>query len=233
MNDRKLVLVFDLDDTLYDETTYVKSGFKAVASLLQQRFELSEKKTYTDLVRELENGRGHIFDSVLNKYSIFSKKLLHECITVYRFHAPEIKLSNSGKNCLKRFKNYPLYIVTDGNKIVQYNKIKALGLDKIVKDYFITHRFGKIHSKPSPYCFNKISEREKVLSSQVVYIGDNVTKDFVGIKPLGFKTIQVLTGQYTDIKRSQEYQADIKINSLDDLTEDFVLKFFNKENKSK
>jgi putative hydrolase of the HAD superfamily len=226
-----LIIVFDLDDTLYDETTYVQSGFRAVSKFLNSRFAVSDKYIYADLIKELENGRGSIFDVVLKRYSIFSKKLLKECITIYRFHLPKISLSDSGKRCLERFKNYTLYIVTDGNKVVQYNKIKALGVDKKVKFYFITHRYGKHHSKPSPYCFDKICKKEKVSPDEVVYIGDNVTKDFVGIKPKGFKTIQVLTGQYTNIKKPKEYQADSRIDSLDDLTEEFMLKFFNKNKR--
>ena len=82
-----------------------------------------------------------------------------------------------------------------------------------------------------PYCFLKICEREKTTPDNVVYIADNVSKDFVGIKPLGFRTIHVLTGQYTNIKKTKEYQADVKVNSLDELTESFILKLFSKNKK--
>jgi putative hydrolase of the HAD superfamily len=217
-----MVLVFDLDDTLYDETTYVKSGFKAVAAFLKEHFQLNEKKTVQELMLELEKGRGSIFDNVLKKHSLFTKKRVQQCITVYRLHKPTIELSASGKKCLERFKKYPLYIVTDGNKIVQHNKIKALKVDKMVKQFFITHRYGVHNAKPSTYCFLKICEREKVDPGQVVYIADNISKDFVGIKPLGFKTIQVLTGQYTSLKKEQKYHAALKINSLDELTEKLI-----------
>lgn len=224
-----MIIVFDLDDTLYDEITYVKSGFQAVAEYLSENFKLSAKNIKEQLVEELKNGRGSIFDSVLKQNSIYSKQLVRKCVVIYHFHIPKIRFSESGKRCLERFKKYPVYIVTDGNKITQYNKIKALGVDKKVKHYYITHRYGIHNAKPSPYCFQKICQREKTTSDQVVYIADNVSKDFVGIKPLGFKTIQVLTGQYTHIKRTKEYQADIKINSLDELTESFIIKLFSKK----
>src|SRR5690349_1160914 len=138
-----MVLVFDLDDTLYDETTYVKSGFKAVAMFLAEKFNLNEDEVYSDFLTEWQQkGRGKIFDNVLHKHNIYSAKLTKTCITVYRFHKPEIELSTEGIACLERFKNYPIYIVTDGNKVAQNNKIKALGLENKVKRYFITHRFG-------------------------------------------------------------------------------------------
>ncbi|MGQ0829626.1 MAG: HAD family hydrolase [Bacteroidota bacterium] len=222
-----MVLIFDLDDTLYDETTYVKSGFKAVAQFLNKQFQLPEKKVFLELMDELKKGRGQIFDTILRKHKLYTKKLAKKCITVYRFHIPSIQLSQSGINCLRRFKKYPIYIVTDGNKIVQYNKIKALGVDKLVKGYYITHRYGIHNAKPSVHCFMKISEREKVSPDKVVYIADNISKDFVGIKARKFKTVQVLTGQYSTIKKPKEYQADIKIKSLNELTEKLASKIFN------
>ena len=217
-----MVLVFDLDDTLYDETTYVKSGFRAVAKFLREHFSVNEIKVFNELMNELKNGRGSIFDTVLKNHSLYSKKLVRKCVTVYRLHKPDIELSSEGKKCLERLKKYPLYIVTDGNKIVQYNKIKALKLDRLVKQYYITHRFGVHNAKPSTYCFMKICEREKVNPDQVVYIADNINKDFVGIKPLGFKTIQVMTGQYTSLKKEKKYHAGLKIKSLDELTDKLI-----------
>ncbi len=217
-----MILVFDLDDTLYDETTFVKSGFKAVANYLKSEYGLSEKVVSDQLEKEFEKGRGEIFDNVLKEHKLYSKSRVQKCVSVYRSHKPSITLSNEGKECLERFKKYTKYIVTDGNKLVQYNKIKALGIENKFKKCFITYRYGRKHSKPSPYCFDLICKIEKVMPSQVVYIGDNVSKDFVGIKPLGFRTIQVMTGQYGHYQRDINYQADYKIQSLDELTENWL-----------
>jgi len=222
-----LILVFDLDDTLYDETTFVKSGFKAVARYLNADFGLSENVINSQLIKEFEKGRGEIFDNVLKEHNLYSKSKVKSCISVYRGHKPAISLSKEGKACIERFKKYSKYIVTDGNKVVQYNKIKALGIETKFKKCFITYRYGRAHSKPSPYCFNLICKKEKVGPSQVVYIGDNVSKDFVGIKPLGFRTIQVMTGQYTHYKKEDKFLADFKIKSLDELTENWLTKKFN------
>jgi len=48
---------------------------------------------------------------------------------------PKITLSKEGKACLKRFKDLPKYLVTDGNKIVQLKKIQALGLEPYLKKH--------------------------------------------------------------------------------------------------
>ena len=214
-----MVLVFDLDDTLYEELTFVKSGFRAVAVYLNEHYSIPLQTGFEFMLGKLSTGRGRIFDDLLLHHGIFKKELVRKCVSIYRLHQPEIELYPEADACLERFRNYPLYIITDGNKVVQNNKIKALGLDKRVKFAYITHRYGIKNAKPSPYCFFKICEREKVTPKEVVYIADNPYKDFLGIKPLGFKTVRVLTGPYREVKISEQYKATISITSLAELTE--------------
>ncbi|MCL6611787.1 MAG: HAD family hydrolase [Peptococcaceae bacterium] len=212
-----MVIVFDLDDTLYEERSFVRSGFKKVANYLYCKHLIPEDESYAYMLKKLEMGRGRVFDDVLIKYNLYSKTEVKKCLFIYRNHKPDIVLFEDADICLKRFEHFSLYIVTDGNKIVQNNKLISLGLYDRVKFCFITHRYGIKNAKPSPYCFLRICERERVNPEEVVYIGDNPYKDFVGIKPLGFKTIRVLRGIFKDIKKSKKYEADINIYSLDEL----------------
>jgi len=217
-----MVLVFDLDDTLYDELTFVRSGFRAVSAFLEAELNFPTETSFQWMIERLAAGRGTIFDDLLRTHGIYSKRLVRKCVSVYRGHRPDIHLSEAAARCLERFRDVPKYIVTDGNKIVQANKIKALGLTEVMKDCFITHRYGIRHAKPSPYCFLKICEQEDVPPQTVVYIADNPEKDFVGIKPLGFKTIRLMQGQHRDLRLPAEYEADRQIMSLDELTEEFL-----------
>lgn len=209
------VFVFDLDDTLYNELDFVKSGFRAVSEFLSRTFKIDEEAVYEKMVQILfEEGRGAVFNSVLHYYNCFTIKCLKKCISVYRMHKPNIKLLPESTEVLQKLKGKPVYIVTDGNKNVQYNKISALGLDDIVTKFYITYRYGRVHSKPSPYCFEKIAQIEQVQFSEMVYIGDNPNKDFVGIKPLGVRTIQIRKGMFQNIILPEEYQAEEKIDNL-------------------
>lgn len=220
-----MVLVFDLDDTLYDEITFVKSGYRAVAKWLNEYHNLEENAVYDYMMEVLQRqGRGAVFDEALIKYGILSKSLVRKCLSIYRHHIPDIHLNEDARDCLERFKHYSKYIVTDGNKIVQANKIKALELHKIsnIKKAFITYRYGLKHSKPSPYCLLKICELEKVSPPEVIYIGDNPNKDFVGIRPLGFRTIRIVQGMFKDVSKNVEFEADMKINSLHELNEEIL-----------
>lgn len=217
-----MVLIFDLDDTLYEELTFVHSGFKAVAEFLSPLLNVSSAQLHSELIKRLEAGRGAIFDDVIKKHDPVSKSLVNQCLTVYRLHQPNIYLYPDAVRCLDRFKKQPLYIVTDGNKIVQANKAKALGVLDRVKKVIITHQYGVHNAKPSVYCFEKIRNLEKTEPQNMVYIGDNPSKDFVGLKPLGYKTVRIMRGNYSHLQPGEAYEADRKIHSLDEITEDFL-----------
>jgi putative hydrolase of the HAD superfamily len=223
-----MIIVFDLDDTLYEEITYVRSGFKAVADYLSMIYKIdTSEKIYAELVQVLQKqGRGKVFDAVLRKYNISNKKNIRKCLSVYRVHHPKISLSKAGRACLERFKNYPKYLVTDGNKVVQSKKIKVLKIDKYFKKMMPTHNYGVQNSKPSNYCFYKILQWEKAKPKDLVYIGDNPKKDFVNLKKDGFKTVRVLTGEHKEVKMPLQYQADFRIHTLDELTLKYLKKMY-------
>lgn len=208
---RVKVVVFDLDDTLYPEIEFVKSGFLAVARAF------GEPLLFEKMCALLEtHGRGKVFDLALESFGLSSKSAIKQALSIYRQHTPKITLPRESQEILEYYqkRHIPLYIVTDGNKLVQANKIKALGLDRYVKKSFITHRYGTIHAKPSPHCFLKIAHNEGVEYGDVVYIGDNCNKDFVGIKKLGFRTIRIKQGMFADVQKPQEYQAEYEIQNL-------------------
>ena len=214
-----MVITFDLDDTLYDELTYVRSGFRAVAIYLAQTYHLDADAVFTVAWQILEaKGRGAVFNDTLAQYGLLTRQRVAQCIAVYRNHTPDIQLFPEAVRALDRFADYPLYLVTDGNKLVQFRKIQALGLTGRFRRLFITRRFGIHREKPATYCFERIAQLERVPFSQIMYVGDNPRKDFVGIKPLGCPTVRVRSGQYQHLDYGPDHEAAVVIDSLDDLT---------------
>ena len=212
-----MILVFDLDDTLYDEASYARSGMRAVAARLHERHGLPRAEVEQKLIARLAQGRSRVFDDVLPALGLRSKTLVRECLSTYRTHTPDIALHRDADACLRRHAGRPLYVVTDGHKGVQQRKVTALGLEARVKRVLITHRFGRHHAKPSPYCFERIREAEGVEASEVVYVGDNPNKDFCGIRPLGYRTVRVVRGMFADVRRGLGDEAEADIATLDDL----------------
>ena len=75
--------------------------------------------------RRLQKGREGVFDDLLREYGIFSKRLVRKCLAVYRGHRPRSPRRPMPGGAWRVSAHYPKYIVTDGNKLVQANKIKA------------------------------------------------------------------------------------------------------------
>ena len=204
------VLIFDLDDTLYPEITYVHSGFSAVARSLKDIYGWDPEDSFTYMQHVLATmGRGNIFNALLESHGVLTRKAVRHCVSLYRYHRPCIKLDNEAEDFLRRLPIKP-YLVTDGHKIVQSKKIDALGLKSFFKKTYITHRYGVCHAKPSPYCFNLIRHSESCDWSDLIYVGDNPAKDFVSLNELGAKTIRILKGAYSNVVAMPDLMLVIK-----------------------
>lgn len=215
-----MILVFDLDDTLFDEMDYVRSGFCQVAVYLSPKINISKQDIYSDLLDILkENGRGYVFDIYLKSLNLFSKKEVKKILRVYRSHKPNIQLEKSIENLLLRLSDLaPLYLVTDGNSIVQNNKIESLGLKRFFKKTFATSSYGINSAKPSLNCFSRIKSMENLTAwSDLVYIGDNPKKDFVNLKKVGAVTIRIHRGPYAELVVPGRFDAEHHLRSLKDL----------------
>ena len=211
------ILIFDLDDTLYPERTFVESGFQAVAAYLQAQRGWPAEDSFAHMKNVLKReGRGAVFNSLLAHHGEIRHYAVVECVRIYRHHVPEIRLAESVRNLLARLAP-PLYLVTDGHKLVQQYKVQALGIEPLFAKVFITHRYGLRHAKPSIYCFDLIRAREGCDWSDMVYVGDNPAKDFINLTPMGVRTVRVLTGEHRLVKAKFGHEASQVIDKLDQL----------------
>ena len=212
-------MIFDLDDTLFEELTFVIGGLNAVAEHASKKWDWPKHECLTELEKIIyQQGRGKVFDTWLELRGEFSQSRVKECVRIYRGHRPSIKLFDSAETTLRAIPpSIPTFIVTDGNKQVQANKVSALALwDRFTK-VFITHRYGLTAAKPSTYCFEIIKNEWGFSWEQMVYIGDNPTKDFVSLKPLGMQTVRVRTGAFRDITVAPHMDAEFSIDRLEEI----------------
>jgi putative hydrolase of the HAD superfamily len=212
-----MIPIFDLDDTLYAERSFVESGFRAVAIWLLDRFGWDPNESVRVMLDTLErHGRGAVFNSLLSSRQVASVGLVHECVRVYRHHSPNISLTKNAEHILSDFIS-PIYLVTDGHKLVQQNKVRALQIEHYFKKIFITHCYGIKHAKPSTYCFNIIRHIESCDWIDMIYVGDNPAKDFVNLTPLGVCTIRVMTGEHKNVIAKPGFEASHTIENLSEL----------------
>jgi FMN phosphatase YigB (HAD superfamily)/predicted ATP-grasp superfamily ATP-dependent carboligase len=173
------VILFDLDDTLYNEKEYVYSGFKAVCN----NFSLF-KDSYSFLKNSFDDKRKP-FDELFKIMKLDDVKLFNEVLKTYQNHKPSIKLDNDTKEMLKLLKSqgFKLGLITDGRVNGQENKIDSLGLERFFDELIITDslagRFGNpLHfRKPNRIAFEIMKNRFNVEYSEMVYVGDNYKKD--------------------------------------------------------
>ena len=175
-------VIFDLDDTLYPEIEYVKSGFKKIA----ERFKMPELEL--ELWQSFERG-GKPIDDVFNARGIINLK--DEALHVYRFQEPDIHLFDGVADMLERLqKTYKIGIITDGRPEGQHAKIDALGLESKVDEIIITDELGGIeYRKPNPAAFILIQKKLGTPFEKMVYVGDNPKKDFQASEMLGMQRI--------------------------------------------
>lgn len=179
-------IIFDMDDTLYGEKEYVRSGYKQIAKLLPQ-VENAEEKLWA-----LFEAKKPAIDELFAQEGIDSAELKQECLKTYRYQIPVIHLYTGVKELLMELKNqgFLLGVITDGRPEGQRAKIKALGLEEMVEHIIVTDELGGVEfRKPNPLAFRKMKEKLGVEYSQMCYIGDNIKKDFIAPEQLGMKSI--------------------------------------------
>ena len=72
-------IIFDLDDTLYPEYEYVKSGFLTVSSLLKEKFGIEDG--YEKLLAAFAHDTKNVFDAVLQEENVaFDDKDISELV---------------------------------------------------------------------------------------------------------------------------------------------------------
>jgi putative hydrolase of the HAD superfamily len=188
-------LVFDLDDTLYDERLYVQSGFAHVARLLGQT-EVEAAAIEAWLTAAFESGiRGDTFERLLRAFPALGKRTsVDALVRDYRAHPPRISLAEGVAALLDALqqRGYRLGLLTDGPAESQGTKVAALSLGKWFEPIVITGLLGPEFAKPAVGAFESIVRRWAIAPAELVYVGDNPEKDFVGPRRLGWRTIRLL-----------------------------------------
>jgi len=212
-------ITFDMDDTLYDEIDYYKSGFMAVAQKVGGDFGL-KTGIVLDCLWQIFNSGNHktTFDAAAEKLGIaFDAEYIKKLVNVLRNHTPDITLPSPSRAVLEELKGrYKLGLITDGYLPAQELKVKALGLEEFFDCIVYTEKLGPEYWKPSPAGFQKLLAELGAVASQCVYIGDNLKKDFLSPNKMGFKTVRIIRKNriHIDPAPCSEAQAHYEIDLI-------------------
>lgn len=179
--DKKLQgVIFDLDDTLYGEKSYVRSGYEKIEEHLKMAGAADELWQY------FTEGKPAIDELVL-QHGLNNKD---ELLDIYRNQMPSISLYEGVAELIKELqtRGIKVGIITDGRVEGQQNKLKALGLENI--ETIITDSLGGIQfRKPNDISYRILQNRWRIPFGSMVYVGDNPAKDFYAPKQLGMRSL--------------------------------------------
>ncbi len=203
------IFVFDLDDTLYSERDFEKSGIEFVYNNFNiKHIELKA------ILNNRENWIEQIIDGSNNQIT------LQMVLDIYRNHFPTIQLYKDAKVFLEKLlsQGNEMSLITDGRSITQRNKLRALGIESYFKNIIISEEINS--EKPSEYNFRMVMNKKN--ADTYIYIADNPNKDFITPNKLGWTSICLLDrGQNVhkqNFNISSEYLPLFLINSFEEIT---------------
>ncbi|MBP7053817.1 MAG: HAD family hydrolase [Phycisphaerae bacterium] len=188
-------VIFDLDDTLYDEIDFCRSGFRAVAQHITTLSDSHSADGVFDTIwaRFIAGDRSTTFNAALDQLGIpADPSLIDRLVRIYRTHIPALTVPEDSRSVLDQLKDrYTLALLTDGYLPTQRLKVQALGIERCFRAIVYTEELGREHWKPSPLGFQRLLEILHARPAESAYIADNETKDFIAPNHLGMTTIQV------------------------------------------
>jgi putative hydrolase of the HAD superfamily len=218
---KDVILAFDLDDTLYKEWDFVRSGWMAVAKYVA---DLNRGQIEASELFDIMQNANDAFDALsdyLSEKDLVSISV-QDMLNIYRSHIPTISLDSCTENVLNRLLQlgYTIAIITDGRSVTQHNKIDALRLDRYTDIVIVSEDIGYDKNTPEP--FKRLNSYFGNMA-RYVYIGDNPAKDFRYPNLMGWRTIMLKDNRGINIHTQStdclpdEFKAQQTINSIKQL----------------
>ncbi|MEZ9254104.1 HAD family hydrolase [Vibrio cyclitrophicus] len=207
-------VVFDLDDTLYQEVDYQMSGYNSIIELCNSLYGIN----VGSMVNQAIEAKADVLEAITKELDL-PDSVKESLLWQYRLHHPQISLLESIKATLDFIKKNAKHvaILTDGRELSQRQKLAGLGLTNW--PVFISEAWGE--NKPGEKRFKHIMQ--EMPAKNFVYIGDNIKKDFITPNKLGWLTVGVRDSgrniHSQNIKVEQSFLPKYWLNTLQDLNE--------------
>jgi len=192
-------VLFDLDDTLSPQSTWLDGAWVDVAHV-GAGLGAPEVSLLAALRTIAADGtdRGRIIDRALVCVGCGDLPVA-PLVAAFRDHAPPKLFPYPGvRAALEQLRRrVPIGLVTDGDPRIQHSKLEALGLDFDV--IVFSDDLGREHRKPDPLPLRIALERLRVTPDRAIFIGDRPSKDIAAAHTVGMRSIRVRTGEYAHL----------------------------------
>lgn len=198
-------LIFDLDNTLYDFSKIWEKSNKLIFEYLKydsvvsyEEFFRLYKSVNNELLEEVLQGNMKLVE-LRNKRLMLTLEKLGILLTdedcrfyyekQFEFILESIELDEEINSWINRLsKTYNMILLTNGKSYEQRMKLKKLGLENIFKLYISGETYI---SKPKEKAFINVLEKENIVASETMMIGDSLHHDINPANKLGMKTCLV------------------------------------------
>ena len=219
INPETAVIVFDLDDTLYSEYEYKLSGIRAIVDTVATLYPDWDSD---DLWRSIDPDGKDWLDK-LCRHCGFNESEKQVLLWQYRLHRPTLTpyaspdfLSDLTAPFAARA------LITDGRSLTQRLKLETLGLSSLFDDILVSEACAS--EKPDGKRFRYLQDKYAEKADCFIYIGDNLSKDFIAPNALGWITIGLHPSEHNIHHHlpenfNKEHHPDAWISSLQDLAQ--------------
>lgn len=218
-----ITIMFDVDDTLYDQLRPFQQAFDDVFAdpsiPMEELFKYS--RIYSDEVFQ-QSEDGVISKLEMQIYRI-RKALEHYDHPItdqeganfqerYQYYQSQLQLDPDMKAALDLcvHHNIQLGIITNGPAQHQRNKIQQLALKNWVPEEFIFISGELGIAKPDIRVFQQVEKAMQLDKANTFYIGDSYTNDIIGAKRAGWQAVWVNRRNHPIL--SEEYLPDYVID---------------------
>ncbi len=201
-------ILFDLDDTLYLESDYYRSGFRVVADELQARGvgDAAELRALMESIQDSEGPAG-VIDKAARRWP-FRSEWVPELVELVRGHIPSISLLKEDRDLLLQLRSrFLLGCVCDGRSQVQRNKIHALGLENMMDSIVYSDDLGRDYWKPHPRPYQTCCKNLGIDAGQCVFVGDSPERDIRGARNAGMLAVR--------LRRFGSYSFNAPVTTID------------------
>lgn len=184
-------LILDMDETLYPERQFIRSGFNAVASEVHARYGVPERDARATLMMALRRGsRSRALQLLCLEYDL-PPAIVPDLVDVIRSHEPALRLPAASVDLLVRARaqGWRVGVLTNGTPDVQARKALALGLDAHVDTIVYAAEWGSGRGKPERDAFDVVRDRLGTAPADSVVVGDDPWCDIFGGRNAGLHTI--------------------------------------------
>jgi putative hydrolase of the HAD superfamily len=191
-------VLFDLDDTLYPQASWLEGAWHAVAlRAAADGVDPTALEAELHAIAARGSDQGRIIDQALA--SLGAERVdVAPLLRAFRGHQPTRLEPYPGvDDALGRLgARVPLGIVSDGDPEIQRAKLDAVGLGARFAVVVLSDEHGREHRKPAALPFERALAALGVEPAASVYVGDRPEKDVAGAAAAGMRSIRVRTGEW-------------------------------------